>query len=166
MNIYSTFPCHIFTLAQADGQVMTFRNLIRMMALVNIKGFLGKFKDLECIEAYVKSGLIYHGEIPFLYCVFKPSDVPSPKEKGGYKVVSRYPSLLTKQPRTHSLLDLQWTFSKLTDFQNHAYLLWETRHKGIPANGSLLGRKEPCWGSCAYLHCSKNLKHISSVSHF
>ena len=94
---------------------MTFRNLIGTTALVNVKGFLDKFKDPERIEAYVKSGLIYHGEIPFLYRVFEPSDVPSPKEKGGYKVVSRYPSLPTERPRTHSLLDSQRTFSKLTD---------------------------------------------------
>ena len=84
---------------------MTFRNMIGTAALVNVKSFLDKFKDPECVEEYVRSGLLYHGEIPFLYHVFKPSDVPSSKEKGGYKVVSRYPYLLSGQT-TWGLFDL------------------------------------------------------------
>ena len=151
---------------QANARVMTFRNLIGTTALANVKGFLDKFKDPERTEAYVKSGLIYYGEIPFLYRVFEPSDVPSPKEKGGYKVVSKYLSLLTERPRAHLSLDSQRTFSKSTDCRNHASLLWETRHKGIPTDGSLSGRKEPCRGSCAYLHCGKNFNSVSGVSHF
>lgn len=43
----------------------------------------------ERISEYVKSAMIYYGEIPFLYRVFKPLDVRSKKEKGGYQVVSR-----------------------------------------------------------------------------
>ena len=75
---------------------MTFHNMIGTAALVNVKSFLDKFKDPERVEEYVRSSLLYHGEIPFLYRVFEPSAVPSSKEKGGYKVVSRYPYLLTE----------------------------------------------------------------------
>ena len=81
---------------------MTFRNMIGTAALVNVKSFLDKFKDPERIEEYVRLSLLYHGEIPFLYRVFEPSAVPSSKEKGGYKVVSRYPYLLTKRPGLRS----------------------------------------------------------------
>ena len=77
---------------------MTFCNMIGTTALINVKSFLDKFKDPERVEEYVRSGLLYHGEIPFLYRVFEPSDVPSSKEKGGYKVVSRYTYLAAKQP--------------------------------------------------------------------
>jgi hypothetical protein len=70
---------------------MNIRNLIGTTALINVKAFLDKFKKPELIAEYVKSGLIYYGEIPFLYRVFKPLGVRSSKEKGGYKVVSRPP---------------------------------------------------------------------------
>ena len=56
-----------------------------------------KFKTPELIAEYVKSGILYHGEIPFLYRVFKSTDVPSTKERGGYKVVS-VPLLLIEHP--------------------------------------------------------------------
>ena len=46
---------------------------IRTAALVNVKSFLDKFKDPERVEEYVRSSLLYHREIPFLYRVFKPS---------------------------------------------------------------------------------------------
>ena len=103
----STFVYCVFTLTQANAWVMTFRNMIGTTALVNVKAFLDKFKDPERVEAYVKAGLIYYGEIPFLYRIFEPSDVPSPREKGGYKVVSqRLPPLLNDMglisPQTHS----------------------------------------------------------------
>ena len=75
--------------------------MIATTALFNVKNFLDKFKDPERVEEYVKSGLLYYGEIPFLYLAFQPSDVPCLKEKGGYKVVSSYPHLLTKRPRAH-----------------------------------------------------------------
>ena len=67
---------------------MSFRSAIGTTALINVKTFLDKFKKPEQVEEYVKSGLIYYGEIPFLYRVFEPLAVRSSKEKGGYKVVS------------------------------------------------------------------------------
>ena len=83
---------------------MAFRNMIGTTALINIKSFLDKFKDPERVEEYVRAGLLYYGEIPFLYRVFEPSAIPSSKEKGGYKVVSSYPCLLTmtERPTAHS----------------------------------------------------------------
>ena len=71
---------------------MSFRSAIGTTALINIKTFLEtKFKSPELIAEYVKSGLIYYREIPFLYRVFEPSAVRSSKEKGGYKVVCIFP---------------------------------------------------------------------------
>jgi len=57
--------------------------------LAKVQSFFKKYEP-EQIEEYVRAGLIYYGEIPFLYRVFKPTDVPAPrsKERGGYKVVS------------------------------------------------------------------------------
>ena len=71
---------------------MSFRSAIGTTALINVKTFLGtKFKSPELVADYVKSGLIYYGEIPFLYRVFEPLAVRSSKEKGGYKVVRVFP---------------------------------------------------------------------------
>ena len=71
---------------------MSFRSVIGTTALINVKTFLEtKFKSPELVAEYVKSGLIYYGEIPFLYRVFEPSAVCSSKEKGGYKVVCMFP---------------------------------------------------------------------------
>ena len=62
------------------------------MAVANLQSFLStKFTTPEQIENYVKSALIYHGEIPWTYRVFKPTNVPLRTEKGGYKVVSDPP---------------------------------------------------------------------------
>jgi len=55
---------------------------------MNVQAFMKRFKTPELIEGYVKSGLIYYGEIPFLYRVFDSTAVRSSKERGGYKVVS------------------------------------------------------------------------------
>ena len=73
---------------------MSFRNIIGTTALANVQNFLTRFQTPELIEAYIKAGLFYYGEIPFLYRVFKPTDVPSLKEKGKYKVVSNPPFTL------------------------------------------------------------------------
>ena len=143
---------------------MAFRNVIGTTALVNVKAFLDKFKDAERVEAYVRAGLIYHGEIPFLYRVFEPSDVPSPREKGGYKVVSKFSSLSAERLRVHFALDSQRGFPKSADPRNHAGLLWQTRHQRIPAGGKL-HRDEPHWGSRAYLHRGKS-KTLSGNFHF
>ena len=76
---------------------MIFRNMITTTAIINVKNFLTlKFKNPEHIEEYVKVGLLYYGEIPFLYRAFEPSAIPCSKEKGGYKVVSGYLCLLAK----------------------------------------------------------------------
>ena len=55
-----------------------------------MQSFLKKFNKPELVEEYVRTGLIYYGEIPFLYNAFKPTDIPAPmsKEKGRYRVVS------------------------------------------------------------------------------
>jgi len=66
---------------------MSFRNTIGTTALTNIQTYLARYTQ-DQTEEYVQSALVYHKEIPFLYRVFDPTDVPSAKEKGGYKVVS------------------------------------------------------------------------------
>ena len=78
---------------------MSFRNIIANAALANIQSFLKKYDKPERVEEYVKAGLIYYGEIPFLYRVFKPTDVTAPKskERGGYKVVSESYLLLGRK---------------------------------------------------------------------
>lgn len=55
---------------------------------MNTQAFMKKFKSTDLIKGYVKSSLVYYGEIPFLYRVFDPTAVRSSKERGGYKVVS------------------------------------------------------------------------------
>ena len=79
-------------LTQTNARVMTFRNLIGTTALIYIKAFLDKFKTPERVEEYVKSGIIYYGEIPFLFRVFEPTAVRSSSERGGYKVVGGFSS--------------------------------------------------------------------------
>jgi len=66
---------------------MSFRNTIGTTALANTQSYLGRYTRDET-EEYIRSALIYYGEIPFLYRVFDPTNVRSVKEKGGYKVVS------------------------------------------------------------------------------
>ena len=76
-------------LIQSSARVMSFRNVIANAALANVQSFLQKYDKPELVEEYVRAGIIYYGEIPFLYHVFQPTDVPAPKsERGGYKVVS------------------------------------------------------------------------------
>lgn len=67
--------------------MMTLRNKIGSTALANVQSYLARYTPGET-EDYVRSALIYYGEIPFLYRVFDPTNVRSSKEKGGYKVVS------------------------------------------------------------------------------
>jgi len=56
---------------------------------MNVQAYVKRFKTPELVEGYVKSGLIYYGEIPFLYRVFDSTTVRSSRERGGYKVVSK-----------------------------------------------------------------------------
>ena len=66
---------------------MSFRHAISTTALANVQSFLSRY-TVDNTENYVCSGLLYYGEIPFLYRVFDPTNVRSGKERGGYKVVS------------------------------------------------------------------------------
>lgn len=108
--------CHTLTLTQANSRVMNFRNAIATAALINVKTLLEKFKKPELVEDYIKSGLIYYGEIPFLYRVFEPSAVRSSVERGNYKVVSGFFPLSTEK--------LWLTFNQTRHglFQNQAIL--------------------------------------------
>ena len=89
---------------------MSFRSVIRTTALINVKTFLDKFKKPEQVEEYVKSGLIYYGEIPFLYRVFEPLAVRSSKEKGNYRVVSVFSPCVAKKSGVNflSVLSSVW----------------------------------------------------------
>jgi hypothetical protein len=66
---------------------MSFRNVVGTTALTNVQSYLTRYTQ-DQTENYVQSALAHHGEIPFLYRVFDLTDVPSTREKGGYKVVS------------------------------------------------------------------------------
>ena len=83
---------------------MSFRNTIGTVALTNTQSYLARYTR-DQTEDYIRSGLIYYGEIPFLYRVFEPTNVRSVKEKGGYKVVSIFDILnsprLTQRPHFH-----------------------------------------------------------------
>jgi len=61
-----------------------------------------RFKGPDKVEAYVRSGMIYYGEIPFLYKSFKPTAVHLKAEKGGYKVVSVRADVTTGQMQASS----------------------------------------------------------------
>lgn len=80
---------------------MSFRNTIGTTGLTNVQTYLTRYTQDE-IEEYVQSALVYHGEVPFLYRVFNPTNVSAKKEKGGYKVVSApCPSRHTRHSRLH-----------------------------------------------------------------
>lgn len=66
---------------------MSFRNTIGNTALANVQSYLTRYTQ-DQTESYVQSAVMYHGEVPFLYRVFLPTDIPAVEEKGGYKVVS------------------------------------------------------------------------------
>ena len=108
--------------SQTKARMMSFRNIIGNTAVVNVQKFLARYKTPELIEKYIKSGILYHKEIPFLYRVFEPTDVPSSKEKGGYKVVStdllldQASWLLTSSPGP------PWTISEPSYPRHHACL--------------------------------------------
>ena len=72
---------------KANNRIMSFRNNIGNTALENVQSYLTRYTQ-DQTESYVRSALIYYGEIPFLYRVFNPTNVRATKEKGGYKVVS------------------------------------------------------------------------------
>jgi len=70
----------------ARARVMSFRNTIASNAVTSVQAFMMKFKTPELAEGYVKSGLIYYGEIPFIYRMFEPTAIRSSNERGGYQV--------------------------------------------------------------------------------
>ena len=86
---------HLMT-SQSNARMMNFRNTIANTAIVNVQTFMARHKTPDLISEYVQTGLLYYGEIPFLYRVFECTDVSSKKERGGYKVVSTtFPSFLS-----------------------------------------------------------------------
>ena len=73
---------HLMT-SQSNTRMMNFRNAIANTAVVNVQTFMARHKTPDLIPEYVRTGLLYYGEIPFLYRVFKCTDVSSKKERGG-----------------------------------------------------------------------------------
>ena len=102
---------------------------------MNVQTFMRKFKTPKLVEEYVKSGLIYYGEIPFLFHVFEPTTVRSSKEKGGYKVVSNSPPFQTKQSGAYLLARLTMDCSRTKQFW---ILCWFTM--GNEASSSICQR--------------------------
>jgi len=72
---------------------MSFRNTIGRTALTNVQSYLTRYTR-DQTKDYVRSALVYYGEIPFLYRVFDATNVRSAKEKSGYKVVCTLCSML------------------------------------------------------------------------
>lgn len=83
--IYQT-PMKSSTCSQSNSRIMSIRNKIGRIALMNVQSYLARYTN-DQTEEYVRSALVYYGEVPFLYRVFDPTSVRSTKEKGGYKVV-------------------------------------------------------------------------------
>lgn len=96
--------------------------------MTNVQKFMTKYGTPELVKAYTKSALLYYGEIPFLYCVFNLTDVPSLKEKGGYKVVSALPPFLIYDPWLTPLPDLPRIAPEPSHPGHHACLLWQMRN--------------------------------------
>ena len=67
---------------KTNSRIMTFRNTIGNTAVTNVQSYLTRYTQ-DQTESYVRSAVMYHGEIPFLYRVFKPTNVSAKKEKGG-----------------------------------------------------------------------------------
>ena len=143
---------------------MSFRSAIGTAALINIKAFLEKFKTPELVEGYVKSGLIYHGEIPFLYRVFEPLAVRSSTERGKYKVVSVFPPFAVEKSGAHVSSDSPGGVPEPSNPRYHVGLLWETRHQGVSPN-DFITRKKPRGGTCAHLHRSTDSGTTSKSPH-
>lgn len=79
---------------------MSFRNAIANHAVENVQAYLKKF-DAHETEAYVESAFSYHGEVPFLHRIFRPTDTAEPdprREPGGFKVVRNLSTYLSAIP--------------------------------------------------------------------
>jgi len=86
---------------KSNNRIMSFRNTISTTALTNVQSYLTHYTRDETRD-YIRSALVYHGEVPFLYRVFEPTNVRAKREKGGYKVVSVLQRLLLIQyPHFH-----------------------------------------------------------------
>lgn len=71
---------------------MSFRNVIAKRASENVQAYMKHF-NVDETEQYVTSAFSYHGEIPFLYHTFQPTEKVEPnlkKEPSGFKVISSY----------------------------------------------------------------------------
>ena len=123
--------------------MMSLQNVIGNAAVVNVQAFfLARYKSPELIAEYVKFSLLYHREIPFLYRVFKPTEVPSKKEKSGYKVVSASPSAEHPIPLTSRLV------TRL------AKDCFKTKPFSTPCSSTLVnkGSNNPCHQLCRRKH--------------
>ena len=132
---------------------MSFRNIIANTALANVQSFLNKYDKPELVEEYVRAGLIYYGETPFLYRVFKPTDVPAPKskERGGYKVGGGLHLSFMREPGPISFPDTPGVISRPTHPRHNAQLLWKARDQAVPAD-RIITRKQPSWDARSRLH--------------
>jgi len=118
---------------------MSFRNIIGAEALTNVQVFLKRFKGPEKVKAYVRSGMIYYGEIPFLYKSFKPTAVHLKAEKGGYKVVSGFQSLQANTMMLNCPPGVAQPIQEPSNLGHCPSLLWEARCQAIPSNHFLAG---------------------------
>ena len=121
---------------------MAFWNIISQRALAHVQAFIKTLgEDAQAVEAYVRSAMIYHGEIPFTYKTFKPTTVPASKkkEKGGYVVVGsiHYLCPLSKQDDLNIPPDLSGPIPEADGPQHRHHLLWEVRHQAVPPDRSL-----------------------------
>jgi hypothetical protein len=79
---------------------MSFRNTVARRAQENVQAYMKQF-DVHKTEAYIASAFSYHGEIPFLYRVFQPTEIVEPdleREPSRFKVVSNSVPLSVQSP--------------------------------------------------------------------
>ena len=96
--VYCQTVHKISTYLQSNSHIMSFRNKIGHTALTNVQCYLTRYTR-DQTEEYVRSVLVYYGEVPFLYQVFNPTNVRSSKEKGRYQVVCvLHPAPSTQRP--------------------------------------------------------------------
>jgi len=131
---------------------MSFRNIIGTEALANVQVFLKRFKGPEKVKAYVKSGMIYYGEIPFLYKSFEPMAVRLKAERGGYKVVSGFQSLRANTMMLNRPPGVARPVQEPSNLGHCPGLLREARCQAIPSN-RFLARQRPIWDACPHMHC-------------
>ena len=130
---------------------MNFRHNISTMALTNVQSYLTRLTP-EQTESYVRSAMLYYREILFLYRVFKPTNVTSKKEKGGYAVVSVLFSLVSfTRLLSPNFADEAQYISTSNGHQHDARLLWDYRGH----SDSIRSGRGPNWGTCSCLFCDE-----------